>query len=213
LRSFHWFALAQWSDSEDRESQDKQHQEDEQENIEKDSCDIGRCDGDIRKAQQARDDRHQEKNERPSENSHFDVLQCDADLTIVRSHWFRSHQAGPFDILTSVKESIGISRYVSRVRRTVENPMCDYSLHAVASRPAKVGERLVSTGFYGISTRGFAAKEELGVAVCLLARTELAFEHAVKGQCVFVSIQEKLKDTKPAMFGNLSSFNHEAAVA
>jgi hypothetical protein len=131
----------------------------------------------------------------------------------VRSHWFRSHQAGPFDILTSVKESIGISRYVSRVRRTVENPMCDYSLHAVASRPAKVGERLVSTGFYGISTRGFAAKEELGVAVCLLARTELAFEHAVKGQCVFVSIQEKLKDTKPAMFGNLSSFNHEAAVA
>src|SRR3984893_5332877 len=109
--------LAQWSDSEDRESQDKQHQEDDQENIEKDSCDIGRCDGDIRKAQQACDDRHQEKNERPSENSHFDVLQCDADLTIVRSHWFRSHQAGPFDILTSVKESIGISRYVSSKSR------------------------------------------------------------------------------------------------
>src|ERR1700730_15126136 len=67
-----------------------------------------------------------------------------------------------------------------------ENPMCDYSLHAVASRPAKVGERLVSSGFYCISTRGFAAKEELGVAVCLLAGTELAFEHDVKGQCAVV---------------------------
>jgi len=58
--------------------------------------------------------------------------------------------------------------------------MCDYSLHAVASRPAKVGETLVTTGFYGTSTRGFAAKEEPGVAVCLLAGTELAFEHDVR---------------------------------
>jgi hypothetical protein len=42
--------------------------------------------------------------------------------------------------------------------------MCDYSLHAVASRPAKVGETLVATTFYGTSTRGFAAKE--APAVC-----------------------------------------------
>jgi hypothetical protein len=58
--------------------------------------------------------------------------------------------------------------------------MCDYSLHAVASRPAKVGEKLVTTGFYGTGTRGFAAKVEPGVAVCLLAGTELAFEQDVK---------------------------------
>ena len=58
--------------------------------------------------------------------------------------------------------------------------MCDYSLHAVASRPAKVGETLVTTGFYGTSTRGFAAKEEPGVAVCLLPGTEVAFEHDVR---------------------------------
>jgi hypothetical protein len=58
--------------------------------------------------------------------------------------------------------------------------MCDYSLHAVASRPAKVGETLVSTSFYGTSTRGFAAKGEPGVAVCLLPGTELAFEHDVR---------------------------------
>jgi hypothetical protein len=58
--------------------------------------------------------------------------------------------------------------------------MCDYSLHAVASRPAKVGETLVTTSFYGTSTRGFAAQGEPGVAVCLLPGTELAFEHDVK---------------------------------
>jgi hypothetical protein len=58
--------------------------------------------------------------------------------------------------------------------------MCDYSLHAVASRPARVGERLVTTSFYGTCTRGFAAKREPGVAVCLLAGTELAFEQDVK---------------------------------
>ena len=38
--------------------------------------------------------------------------------------------------------------------------MCDYSLHTVASRPARVGETLVTTSFYGTSTRGFAAKGE-----------------------------------------------------
>lgn len=58
--------------------------------------------------------------------------------------------------------------------------MCDYSLHAVTSRPAKVGERLVSTSFRGTSTRGFAAKDEPSVAVCLLPGTELAFEQDVR---------------------------------
>ena len=58
--------------------------------------------------------------------------------------------------------------------------MCVYSLHAVASRPAKVGDMLVTTSFYGTSTRGFAAKEEPAVAVCLLPGTELAFENDVR---------------------------------
>ena len=58
--------------------------------------------------------------------------------------------------------------------------MCDYSLHAVASRPAKVGETLVTTSFHATSTRGFAAKQEPGVAVCLLPGTELAFESDVR---------------------------------
>jgi hypothetical protein len=37
-------------------------------------------------------------------------------------------------------------------------PKCDSSLHAVASRPAKAGETLVTTSFCGTSTRGFAAR-------------------------------------------------------
>src|SRR6202035_2472518 len=57
--------------------------------------------------------------------------------------------------------------------------MCDYSLHAVASRPAKVGEMLITTSFSG-GTRGFAAEGERNVAVCLLPGTELAFDRDVK---------------------------------
>ena len=57
--------------------------------------------------------------------------------------------------------------------------MCDYSLHAVASRPAKVGETLITTTFPRTSTRGFAAESEPGMAVCLLPGTELAFEQTL----------------------------------
>ncbi len=57
--------------------------------------------------------------------------------------------------------------------------MCDYSLNFVASRPAKVGDRLVSTQFRNSITRGFAAIGEPHVAVCLLPGTELAFENEV----------------------------------
>ena len=58
--------------------------------------------------------------------------------------------------------------------------MCDYSLQAIASRPAKVGETLITTTFRGTSTRGFASENELAVAVCMLPGTELAFAHDVK---------------------------------
>ena len=58
--------------------------------------------------------------------------------------------------------------------------MCNYSPHTVVFRPAKVGETLVTTSFHGTSTRGFAAKREPNVAVCLLPGTELAFERDVR---------------------------------
>jgi hypothetical protein len=61
--------------------------------------------------------------------------------------------------------------------------MCDYSLHAVESRPARLGDTLIVTIFHGTPTRGFAAKEQPAVAVCLLPGTELAFDDGVKYRC------------------------------
>jgi hypothetical protein len=69
--------------------------------------------------------------------------------------------------------------------------MCDYSLHHVASRPAKVSDKLITTNLTRSSARGFAAVGEHGaklvihdsppkVAVCLLPGTELAFDDEVR---------------------------------
>lgn len=58
--------------------------------------------------------------------------------------------------------------------------MCDYSLDFVASRQAKVGDKLISTQFSESITRGFTAVGEAGVAVCLLPGTELAFDKKVE---------------------------------
>jgi hypothetical protein len=57
--------------------------------------------------------------------------------------------------------------------------MCDYSLHAVATRPAEVAETLVSTNF-STGTRGFASPDDPKVAVCLRPGTEIAFENDVQ---------------------------------
>ena len=56
--------------------------------------------------------------------------------------------------------------------------MCDYSLQNVRSRPARVGDKLTTRDF-GTCTRGFAAAEDVEVAVCVLPGTELAFSSAV----------------------------------
>ena len=63
--------------------------------------------------------------------------------------------------------------------------MCDYSLHLVASRAAKVGDELVTTKFNNSITRGFAAIGEPNVAVCLLPGTEVAFEREVECEHIF----------------------------
>ena len=52
--------------------------------------------------------------------------------------------------------------------------MCDFSLEAVRSRPAKVGDKL-TTHTFNAGTRGFCAPEDEGMAVCLLPGTELSF--------------------------------------
>ena len=69
--------------------------------------------------------------------------------------------------------------------------MCDYSLHHVSSRPAKISDKLVTTELGKSHIRGFTAVGEFGaklvvhdgptkVAVCLLPGTELAFDDDVQ---------------------------------
>jgi len=58
--------------------------------------------------------------------------------------------------------------------------MCDYSLHHVANRPAKIEDKLVTTKFKKSITRGFAAVGQPNVAVCLLPGTEIAFDENVE---------------------------------
>ncbi len=57
--------------------------------------------------------------------------------------------------------------------------MCDYSLHHVKSRPAKVGDKLMTRNF-NTGTRGFASPDDRTTAVCVLPGTELAFSEEVK---------------------------------
>ena len=79
--------------------------------------------------------------------------------------------------------------------------MCDYSLHFVASRPAKVGDKLVTTKFNNSLTRGFTAVGEPHVAVCLLPGTEVAFEKEVECERIFkVFGSQKLIGEKVARF-------------
>lgn len=57
--------------------------------------------------------------------------------------------------------------------------MCDYSLHSIKTRPAKVGDKLTTRQFE-TGTRGFCAPEDASVAVCVLPGTELSFTEEVR---------------------------------
>jgi hypothetical protein len=57
--------------------------------------------------------------------------------------------------------------------------MCDYSLQSVKTRPAKVGDTLFTRRFI-TGTGGFAALEDIKVAVCLPPGTELSFACEVR---------------------------------
>jgi hypothetical protein len=78
--------------------------------------------------------------------------------------------------------------------------MCDYSLHSVKSRPAKVGDKLTTHDF-GTGTRGFAASEDMNVAVCVLPGTELSFAEEVR--CLptgLLAWRDKIIEHKTAIF-------------
>ena len=78
--------------------------------------------------------------------------------------------------------------------------MCDYSLHATASRPARVGDKLVATQFRNSITHGVAAVAEPQVAVSLLPGTEVAFEQEVKYTHSFAWFRNRTTREKVARF-------------
>ena len=82
--------------------------------------------------------------------------------------------------------------------------MCDYSLHSVKSRPAKVGDKLTTYDF-GTGTRGFAASEDMNVAVCVLPGTELSFAEEVR--CLptgLLAWRDKIIEHKTAIFRQIN---------
>ena len=82
--------------------------------------------------------------------------------------------------------------------------MCDYSLHLVASRAAKVGDELVTTKYDNSLTRGFAAIGEPNVAVCLRPGTEVRFEKNVDFERVLAILPTRKLTHKVARFRQIN---------
>jgi hypothetical protein len=89
--------------------------------------------------------------------------------------------------------------------------MCDYSLHAVATRPAAVADALVSAKFKCTTTRGFASPGDPDVAVCLRPGTEIAFENDVQVRRVLFrrNVRDRLARFRQINLGNLDQ-HHDA---
>jgi hypothetical protein len=92
--------------------------------------------------------------------------------------------------------------------------MCDYSLHHVATRPAKIEDRLATTKFHNSITRGFAAIDNPRVAVCLLPGTELAFDRDVECEPALTIFPTKKIGQRVARFRQINmdqpTMHHDA---
>ena len=93
--------------------------------------------------------------------------------------------------------------------------MCDYSIQNVRSRPAKIDDKLTTRDF-GTCTRGFAAAEDVGVAVCVRPGTELAFANPVILEDPFIlGWKTKKLDYTTAIFRQVNKsepFKHHDAL-
>jgi hypothetical protein len=86
--------------------------------------------------------------------------------------------------------------------------MCDYSLHYVKSRPARIADKLTTRNF-GTGTTGFAASEDRNVAVCLLPGAELSFASEVRCLPRMLSWTERVINHKTAIFRQVNQ-EHKA---
>ncbi len=83
--------------------------------------------------------------------------------------------------------------------------MCDYSLQHIASRAAKVQDRLITTAFPNSITRGFASIAVPKVAVCLLPGTEIAFDDDVEFQPAFRLLRPRTAGQRLARFRQIDT--------
>jgi hypothetical protein len=83
--------------------------------------------------------------------------------------------------------------------------MCDYSLENVMNRPAKVGDKLITTTFTNSITRGFAAIGAPKVAVCLRPGTEIAFESEVEYDAWLPLLRNRKSGASLARFRQLDN--------
>jgi hypothetical protein len=117
-------------------------------------------------------------------HEHVASLQAFANAFVIwraaRSRRIAYNRANAPRLVTTLIEACASKRARVGYLERGANLMCDYSLHALASRPAEVGETLITTTFRGTSTRGFASESDPTVAVCMLPGTELAFAENVK---------------------------------
>jgi hypothetical protein len=92
--------------------------------------------------------------------------------------------------------------------------MCDYSLHHVASRPARTDDKLISTKFTNSITRGFAAVDDRRVAICLMPGTEIAFDKDVECEPAFGFFPKRRIGQRVARFRHINeehpSAHHDA---
>jgi len=78
--------------------------------------------------------------------------------------------------------------------------MCDYSLHSIKSRPARVSDKLTTHDFC-TGTRGFAASEDANVVVCVRPGTELSFAREVACQPIgMLGWRDRVIKHKTAIF-------------
>jgi hypothetical protein len=83
--------------------------------------------------------------------------------------------------------------------------MCDYSLHSVATRPAKVGDKLVTASFNHSITRGFAPIGQPNVAVCVRPGTEIAFDRDVECDPTFGFLPTRKLGHRVARFRHVNN--------
>jgi len=78
--------------------------------------------------------------------------------------------------------------------------MCDYSLEGIASRPAQLGDRIVSTRFSASFSRGFALAAARDIAVCLSPGTEIVFDRGAAVDAAYVGLPDRATGETVARF-------------